>query len=174
MKWRLRPAPHARTPILSYSLTALPEKHFINWQQDPYGNYIARFVFPEQARELSFSVDLVADMTVINPFDFFVEQYAEKYPFQYTKQLKYELAPYLMPEPTGPRLAQWIQELKREELKADLVTQDFLVTVNRRLQRAIAYLVRMEAGVQTPEETLANASGRAVIPAGCWCRSCAT
>jgi uncharacterized protein (DUF2126 family) len=156
---RLRPAPHARTPILSYSLTALPEKHFINWQQDPYGNYIARFVFPEQTRELSVSVDLVADMTVINPFDFFVEQYAEKYPFEYSKQLKYELAPYLMPEPTGPRLAQWIQDLKREELKPDLVTQDFLVTVNRRLQRAIAYLVRMEAGVQTPEETLANASG---------------
>lgn len=70
---RLRPAPHARTPILSYSLSVAPEEHFVNWQQDPYGNFSARYVFPKEANELTFTVALVADMTVINPFDFFVE-----------------------------------------------------------------------------------------------------
>ncbi|HEY0269158.1 MAG TPA: transglutaminase N-terminal domain-containing protein, partial [Methyloradius sp.] len=99
---RLKPAAHARTPILSYSLSVIPEKHFINWQQDPYGNYIARFVFPEKVRELEFTVDLVADMTVINPFDFFVEKYAETYPFKYTEQLEHELSPYLKADPIGP------------------------------------------------------------------------
>ena len=67
---RLRPAAHCRTPIESYSLTIAPEKHFINWQQDPYGNWLARLVFPEKSRELCITVDLVAEMTVINPFDF--------------------------------------------------------------------------------------------------------
>src|SRR5450830_2145530 len=101
---RLKPAAHARTPILSYSLSVIPDKHFINWQQDPYGNYIARFVFPEKVRELEFTVDLVADMTVINPFDFFVEKYAETYPFKYTEQLKHELSPYLKADTIGPLL----------------------------------------------------------------------
>ena len=156
---RLRPAPHARTPILSYSLTVAPAKHFINWQQDPYGNYIGRFVFPEPARELSFTVDLVADMTVINPFDFFVEEYANTFPFAYAEQLRYELAPYLMPEPAGARLDKWIADMRRDELAPGLVTQDFLVNLNRRLQGDIAYLVRLEAGVQTPEETLQLGSG---------------
>ena len=95
---RLRPAPHARTPILSYSLTVAPEEHFINWQQDPYGNYIGRFVFPEKADKLEFTVDLVADMTVINPFDFFVEKYAEHFPFSYPAQLSAELSAYLKTE----------------------------------------------------------------------------
>ncbi len=156
---RLRPAPHARTPIHSYSLTVLPPKHFINWQQDPYGNYIGRFVFPEPTRELCFTVDLVADMTVINPFDFFVEDYADTFPFEYAEQLRYELAPYLMPQPAGPRLGRWLEDMRRDELTPGLITQDYLVNLNRRLQRDIAYLVRMEAGVQTPEETLEKASG---------------
>ena len=89
---RLRPAPHCRTPILAYSLTVKPEKHFINWQQDAYGNFIARLVFPEKARELEIIVDLVADMTVINPFDFFVEKYAETFPFAYPDLLQRILA----------------------------------------------------------------------------------
>ena len=83
---RLRPAPHSRTPTVSYSLKVLPEKHFINWQQDPFGNYQARLVFPEKTRELFFEVEVVADMTVYNPFDFFVEKYAENYPFEYDKK----------------------------------------------------------------------------------------
>src|SRR4030095_13137391 len=156
---RLRPAPHAPTPITSYSLRVTPERHFVNWQQDPYGNWVARFVFPEPARELSFTVDLVASMTVINPVDFFVEQDAERSPFSYTEQLAYELAPYLAPEPAGARFAAWIDALRRDVCRPGLGTTDFLVELNRRAQQEIRYLVRMEPGVQTPEDTLERSSG---------------
>src|SRR5213594_1100128 len=101
---RLRPAPHSRTRILSYSMRVEPSEHFINWQQDPQSNYLARVVFPQQTRELSVEVDLVADMTVIDPFDFFLEPAAAEYPFHYEPWLAKELAPYLETEPAGPRL----------------------------------------------------------------------
>src|SRR4051794_1860528 len=114
---RLRPAPHARTPILSYSLSVTPEQHFINWQQDPYGNYIGRFVFPEKTEKLEFTVDLVADMTVINPFDFFVEKYAEHYPFSYPEQLATELGPYLQTETPGPLQTAWVAKARAEIIK---------------------------------------------------------
>src|ERR1700752_4091845 len=93
---RLRPAPHCRTPILSYSLKVIPKKHFVNWQQDPHGNYLARFVFPEKTTELKFEVDLTAEMTVINPFDFFLETDAFHFPFSYSEWLATELAPFLI------------------------------------------------------------------------------
>ena len=156
---RLRPAPHARTPILSYSLTVNPEDHFINWQQDPYGNYIGRYVFPEKSDQLEFTVDLVADMTVINPFDFFVEKYAEFFPFSYPVQLATELSPYLKSDKPGEMLVAWVAAARRDLLKKNLATNDFLVAVNQRLQNDIAYLLRMEPGVQTPEETLQKRSG---------------
>jgi uncharacterized protein (DUF2126 family)/transglutaminase-like putative cysteine protease len=156
---RLRPAPHARTPILSYSLTVKPDDHFINWQQDPYGNYIGRFVFQEKADVLEFTVDLIADMTVINPFDFFVEKYAEHFPFAYPEQLKLELSAYLQAEAPGPLLAAWVADARKELVAKNLATNDFLVAINQRLQGDIAYLLRMEPGVQTPEETLTNRSG---------------
>ena len=156
---RLRPAPHARTPILSYSLTVQPEQHFINWQQDPYGNYIGRFVFPEKSDRLEFTVDLIADMTVINPFDFFVEKYAQFFPFSYPAQLNGELSAYLKSDAPGPLLTQWVKTARKEVLKDSLATNDFLVAINQRLQGDIAYLLRMEPGVQTPEDTLAKASG---------------
>ena len=156
---RLRPAPHARTPVLSYSLSVLPQKHFINWQQDPYGNYVARFVFPERTRELSFTVDLVADLTVINPFDFFTEKYAEQFPFRYEPQLKMELASYLQPEPSGTMLSGWMSRMRQDLMARPIGTTMFLVALNQRLAGDIRYLVRMEPGVQTPEETLGLASG---------------
>ncbi|MGE0802523.1 MAG: transglutaminase family protein, partial [Lautropia sp.] len=156
---RLRPAPHARTPILSYSLTVEPAQHFVNWQQDPYGNYIARYVFPERTRALTFTVDLVADMTVINPFDFFIESSAEQFPFEYSPQLKGELASYLQPEPVGPLLAAWLERMRGELMAAPTGTTNFLVSLNQRLAGDIRYLVRMEPGVQTPEQTLQLASG---------------
>ena len=156
---RLRPAPHARTPILSYSLTVAPENHFINWQQDPFGNYIGRFVFPEKTMLLEFTVDLVADMTVINPFDFFVEKYAQFFPFSYPAGLTAELSPYLRAGAPGAMVEKWVAAARRDILKKDLATNDFLVAVNQRLQGDVAYLLRMEPGVQTPDETLEKRSG---------------
>ncbi len=156
---RLKPAAHARTPILSYSLSVNPENHFINWQQDPYGNYIARFVFPEKVQALDFTVDLVADMTVINPFDFFVEKYAEHFPFNYSEQLEYELGAYLKPDPMGSLLSSWLESAKKELISEKNGIANFLVALNQRLQGDIGYLVRMEPGVQTPEETLAKRTG---------------
>ena len=105
---RLRPAPHCRTPVPGYSLTVAPADHFLNWQQDPYGNWVARLVFPEPATSLDIAVDVVADMTVVNPFDFFVEPYADFYPFVYAPALAKELIPFLEAEPPGPRLAAWL------------------------------------------------------------------
>jgi len=152
---RLRPAPHARTPIESYSLKVTPEQHFINWQQDPFGNYLARLVFPEPVREMSFEVDIVAEMVVINPFDFFVESYAEHYPFAYPPQLLKELTPYLEITEDGPRLRQWLSGVNRSKQEIN----NFLVDLNQRLERDINYSIRMEPGIQTCEETLDKALG---------------
>lgn len=156
---RLRPAAHCRTPIESYSLTVAPEKHFINWQQDPYGNWLARLVFPEKARELCITVDLVAEMTVINPFDFFIEQYAEQFPFKYTPENTRELAAYLDIDPPGALLLAWIADARKTILNKPIITIDFIIALNTRLQHDIKYLIRMEAGVQTPEKTLESRMG---------------
>jgi uncharacterized protein (DUF2126 family)/transglutaminase-like putative cysteine protease len=152
---RLRPAPHCRTPILSYSLTLEPKTHFLNWQQDPFGNYLARIVLPEPTRQFKVTVDLVADMAVINPFDFFLEEAAERWPFTYDPVLKKELAPYLDPEPAGPRLARYLASINRTPRR----TIDVLCDLNQQLQHEVRYLIRMEPGVQTTEETLEKASG---------------
>ena len=152
---RLRPALHSRTPVSSYSLTVEPAGHFINWQQDPQGNFLARFTFPEQTRFFSLVVDLVAEMTVVNPFDFFLEPYAEQFPFEYEDQLKRELTPFLEAAPVGLHLRKLLDSIGRDQ--THVIT--FLVGLNQRLQQDVAYLIRMEPGVQTPEETLGNASG---------------
>lgn len=156
---RLKPAAHSRTTIDSYSITVNPAEHFINWQQDPYGNYIARYVFPEMVRELDFTVDLVADMTVINPFDFFVEKYAEHYPFDYTEQQTFELNSYLQTDEVGPLLKRCLDHARGNLIKPDMRIVDFLVSINQQLQQDIGYLVRMEPGIQTPEETLEKRTG---------------
>ena len=152
---RLRPAPHSRTPILSYSLKIEPADHFINWQQDPFANYLARLVFPNPTPLFRVTVDLVAEMAVHNPFDFFLEPAAEKFPFGYEAALHHDLAPYLAKGPLTPRLRQLIESVDITEQR----TIDFLVGLNQRLQRDIRYLVRMEPGVQTPEQTLQLAAG---------------
>ena len=160
--------------MLGYSLTVLPEKQFLNWQQDPYGNWVARLVFPEPATSLDITVDLVADLTVINPFDFFVEPYAETYPFAYAPALAKELIPFLDASPPGPRLEAWLAKF-RATLAPGEKTVEMLVRLNQQLQHEVRYLVRMEPGVQTPEETLREcAAAPAGIRAGCSCRSCAT
>jgi len=152
---RLRPAVHCRTPIKSYSLRVYPEKHFLNWQQDPFGNYLARLVFPEKTRELRIEVELVADMTVINPFDFFMEEAAEHYPFDYEEQLRKELLPYFEIAESGPKLTAWLAKVERKKKR----TIDFLVDLNRRLRQDIRYSVRLEPGVQSCEETLERELG---------------
>jgi len=152
---RLRPAPHCRTPILSYSLKVTPRQHFLNWQQDPHANWLARFVFPERTREFVLEVDLVADMAAINPFDFFLEPGAEQCPFTYEPHLAKDLKPFLEAEEPGPLLADLLAGVDRSK-KA---TVDFLVELNRTLQQRIGYVIRLEPGVQTCEETLALGTG---------------
>jgi uncharacterized protein (DUF2126 family)/transglutaminase-like putative cysteine protease len=152
---RLRPAPHCRTPIPSYSLTVTPTNHFINWQQDPHGNWLARLVFPERTTEFSVTVDLTAQMSVINPFDFFVEPEAEVLPFEYADDLKADLAAYRVVDDEGPLLKAAVAELAPQGQP----TVNFLVDLNSQLSRRVAYVVRMEAGVQTPDQTLELGSG---------------
>jgi uncharacterized protein (DUF2126 family)/transglutaminase-like putative cysteine protease len=152
---RLRPAPHCRTRVLSYSMKVAPAKHFINWQQDPEANFLARLTFPEPARELRIEVDLIAEMAVLNPFDFFLEPYAERFPFTYEPTEQRELEPYRVVLPAGPRVAGYLASIPHEH--ASVVT--FLVELNRRLSRDVRYLIRMQPGVQSPEETLEHASG---------------
>src|SRR6267378_3807747 len=152
---RLRPAPHSRTSVTGYSLRIEPKDHFINWQQDPFGNFLARLVFPRQTRRFSLEVSLAADLTVINPFDYFLEPYAEKFPFRYEALESRELRPFLETPAPGPLLEKFLASIERGEVRIT----DFLVLLNQRLQREIRYLIRMEPGIQTPEETLELASG---------------
>jgi uncharacterized protein (DUF2126 family) len=151
---RLRPAAHTRTPIESYSLTVKPASHFLNWQQDPYGNWVARLVFPEKSRELEIVVDLIADMTVINPFDFFVDPTAEQFPFVYSNENFRELAPYLEQVAPTPLLQAWVDKARTRFLGKPISTIDLLIAVNHMVREDVNYLVRMEQGIQTPEKTL--------------------
>ncbi|TWT86118.1 transglutaminase family protein [Neorhodopirellula pilleata] len=152
---RLRPAYHGRTPIQSYQMTVSPENHFVNWQQDPFANPVARLVFEKPVNHLSVTVDLVADMTVINPFEFFVDSSAESWPFEYDADTKKQLIPYLEPGPMSPALQTWIDTLPKTSDR----TIDFCVDVNRLAQQRVDYKIRLEPGVQTPEETLTLNSG---------------
>ncbi|WP_027782782.1 MULTISPECIES: DUF2126 domain-containing protein [Burkholderia] len=155
---RLRPAPHCRTPILAYSMTVEPAQHFVNWQQDPFSNYLGRLVFPERTDRFEIAIDLVAEMSVYNPFDFFLEASADQYPFSYDDALKTELAPYLACDSqtsAAPLFRAYLDGVDRTPAG----TVDFLVALNQQLQHDIGYLVRMEPGVQTPAQTLELASG---------------
>jgi transglutaminase-like putative cysteine protease len=147
---RLRPAPHCRSNIISYSLKIEPVGHFVNWQQDPFANYQARLVFPEKATEFKVTVDLVAEMAVYNPFDFFLEPDAEEFPFTYAPELKQELAPYLITEPATPLVQAYLDKIDRTKRRSVI----FLVDLNQMVHKDINYTIRMEPGVQTPEETL--------------------
>jgi uncharacterized protein (DUF2126 family)/transglutaminase-like putative cysteine protease len=153
--FRLRPAVHSRTPIKAYALRIEPKNHFINWQQDPFGNILARVVFPEKCRKLSVEVEVIADMTVINPFDFFVEEYAENYPFKYDSLTLKELQPYLEITEKGALLKKWVKDLDVGKRSIN----DFLVDINRKVFEAISYNIRMEVGIQSCEETLKKRSG---------------
>jgi uncharacterized protein (DUF2126 family)/transglutaminase-like putative cysteine protease len=152
---RLRPAPHCRTPILSYSQRITPSNHFLNWQQDPHSNYVARLTFPEKVTEFRVEIDLVAEMAVYNPFDFFLDPSAERFPFTYDASQLRELQPFLHPEPLTPRVAAYLATIDR----GPKPTIDMLVDLNSHLQQAISYLIRLDPGVQDVERTLELASG---------------
>ncbi len=152
---RLRPAPHCRTPILGYSLKVEPSNHFINWQQDPYSNHLARLVFPKKSDNLRIEVELLAELRAFNPFDFFIDPSFEQYPFVYEPTLSRELSPYLEAGDRGPLLNKVLSTLRRERVR----TIDYLVEINQFLQQLVRYLIRMEPGIQTCEETLQSSSG---------------
>ncbi|MCB1760040.1 MAG: transglutaminase family protein [Gammaproteobacteria bacterium] len=152
---RLRPAPHTRTPVHHYSLRVEPAEHFVHWQQDPFGNHLASFNFREKTRRLCVEVDLVVDLVTINPFDFFVEEYAEDWPFDYEAQLKKDLSPYLEIKENGKRLERWVAGVSREPRR----TIDMLVELNHRLSEEIGYVIRLEPGVQSCKQTLKLGKG---------------
>jgi len=152
---RLRPAPHSRTRVISHSLKVSPEGHFVNHQQDAYGNWQSRFVFPDPVREFRIEVDLVADMTVYNPFDFFVEERGEHWPFTYPEEIADDLSIYLKPDPVGPHLQAFLDTVPRDTQR----TVDFIVGLNARLANEIGYVIRMEPGVQEPETTFGVGTG---------------
>ena len=152
---RLRPAPHCRTPISTYSLSVTPEDHYINWQQDAHGNYLARLVFKKPTTEFRVAVDLVAEMTVVNPFDFFLEEVAEDFPVQYEPALQKDLRPYLEVTESDPRLMEFVSGIDVRPRR----TVDFLVDLNQSLEQKIDYVIRMEPGVQSAEETLTLSRG---------------
>jgi uncharacterized protein (DUF2126 family)/transglutaminase-like putative cysteine protease len=160
---RLRPAPHCRTPIEAYSLDVEPADHFINWQQDAFGNFLARLVFPNRTRQLTVTVGLIADLKVINPFDFFIEEFAETFPFTHPPAMLEDLKPYLRPVDEGEQgsgpgelVTEWVRDFS---LPAGTRTIDFLVALNRAVNADVGYSVRMEPGVQTPDHTLRTAIG---------------
>lgn len=152
---RLQPAPHSKTKVLSHSLRVTPNLHFVNTQQDSYGNFLTRFVFPEPVTELKIEVDLVADMTVYNPFDFFVEESAETWPFEYPEDIRADLSIYRQPEQLTPALQKLLDTIDRRPRN----TVTFVTELNATIQQKINYIVRMEPGVWTPEETLTNGQG---------------
>lgn len=155
---RLRPAAHSRIPISSYALHIKPTTHFVHWQQDVYGNFVARITFLKPTQAIEIDVDLVADITIVNPFDFFVETWAEHFPFTYPTHLKIELAPFLDITEKSERLDSWLAQFS-SSLPTSLSTTHFLVHLNQAIHHEINYLVRLESGVQTSEETLKKKSG---------------
>ncbi len=159
---RLRPAPHSRTPIVSYSQKVTPTDHWVNWQQDPFGNYLSRIVIPEKTKSFSVQIDLVADMIAINPFDFFLEESAQKAPFKYDPELAEDLKPYLKTMDKSPVYEEFLRkavDVWHTKRAGEITTVDALVELNQLVERRVDYVIRMEPGVQTPEETLVKSKG---------------
>ncbi len=175
---RLRPAPHSRTPIEAYSLQVEPAEHFINWQQDAFGNFLARLVFPDRSRSLTITVGLIADMKVVNPFDFFIEDWAERIGFDYPKALADDLKPYLRPvdegdEGSGPGdlVTAWVHNFA---VAPDTRTIDLPGGAQPRgATPTSATACGWNPECRHPITPCAPGSARAVTRPGCWCRSCA-
>ena len=168
---RLRPAPHCRTPVLAYSLKIEPENHFINWQQDPHGNYLARLVFPEPTDEFSITVDVLAEMAVYNPFDFFIEDYAQTVPFKYAESLAKDIAAYIGAEPAGPLLKAYMDTVSRE---ADPDGRFPGRAEHRLCSRRSNMSCAWSPACRRRKRPCSSAPAPAATPAGCWSRSCAS
>lgn len=152
---QLRPAAHCRSPILSYSLLATPSDHYVHWQQDPFGNYLARFIFSTPSQSLRFDVDMLIDVIPYNPFDFFIEFEAAQYPFNYSARLRRDLSPYIEVTEPSAIVGRWADKFRKESTE----TVDFLVALNQSMKSEIEYIVRLEPGIQSCEETLNGRRG---------------
>jgi uncharacterized protein (DUF2126 family)/transglutaminase-like putative cysteine protease len=163
---RLRPAPHCRTPILSYSQKITGGEHFLHWQQDPFSNWNARVVFPDPMLEMKIEIEVVAEMAVYNPFDFFLDESANQFPFEYGAVLAKDLEPFRVRPESSPKLDALVGELRQrwmpprsKDSEKTVRTIDLVVGLNQHVQQAVRYLIRLEPGVQTAEETLTLGSG---------------
>jgi len=156
---RLRPAAHTKAKIVSYSLKVGPAEHFENWQQDPNGNFLARYVFNKPTKAIELDVELIAEIGSVNPFDFFLEEHAEHFPFKYDEAQLRELAPFLAGVPTGPRFEQWLNRVRDDACRPGRRTIDVLVEINQMVSRTLRYDIRMEPGVFAPDETLERGHG---------------
>lgn len=156
---RLRPAPLCRTPVLSYGLSLRPLDHMMRWLHDAADNHVARVWFPERTEFLEVSVDLTAELASFNPFDFLVDPYAERYPFAYPAAVARELAPFTLPSENGALLVRWTDEIRGEARADACSTVELLVRANRNLHRRVAYVTRMEHGVQPCDDTLQQGTG---------------
>lgn len=152
---RLRPTPHCRTPIVSYSLKVDPENHFLNWQMDPQNNYLARLLINEPTDHFGMEVDLIAELKPINPFDFFLEEEAETYPFHYSNKLKRELRTYFSKRRLTPLFQSFLESIDLTEIR----TIDFLAMVNTKVNQHLEYTLRMDPGIYSPERTLKEGKG---------------
>jgi transglutaminase-like putative cysteine protease len=152
---RLKPAAHCLTPIEFYAITIKPQNHLLHWQQDPFGNFVARIDFNEAMHELQIDVHIIANLIPINPFDFFLDEFAQYFPFEYEAQLKKDLSSYLEISDQGPKIMQWLETVDCS--KRGII--DFLVMINQKVYQEISYTIRMQEGVQTSDESLSSASG---------------
>lgn len=152
---RLKPAPHYRIPIESYALSVEPHNHILHWQQDPFNNYLARVDFMASTQSLVVDVKVTINMVTINPFDFYVDEEAQFFPFSYNDEIKSALSPYLKTTKQDPLVREWLGNIAHSS--QDIVT--FLAMLNQRVSREIVYNIRMEPGIQTPIESLQLRSG---------------
>jgi uncharacterized protein (DUF2126 family)/transglutaminase-like putative cysteine protease len=152
---RLRPGLHCRTPILSYSLNIAPSEHSLSWQLDPSSNQLARLVFHSKANEFAVEVNLIADLSPINPFEFLLDPAVEEYPFKYGPDLASDLHPYLLVDPPGLLLRTFVESCRNQRTG----TVNLLLTLNRKVRDQISYVARLEHGIQTSEQTLRKRSG---------------
>jgi len=152
---RLRPMPHARTPIPSYALRIGPEPASLHWQQDPHGNSLARAVLPGPIDAMDVVVDLVADLAPQDPFNFLLDPGAESWPFRYEPLMADDLGQFRRTDHAGPLL----QGLRDETPPSGMPTVGLILELTHRVRNRVAYIVRMESGVWNPDRTLAEARG---------------